>query len=236
MRSRKPFLASAVACWWVKRKLSKSMAGKRTIPLPDESSNCGSELNVTDLRIVIVMCSADGQLARGITGGNTDSNNNGKPPPMLGVRGFDCFELAPIIGPISHSLTTANSCLIIGGIDRLDEDVDELFSSIFSNFVISASSAAISFLYTRFCTSTRYCNSRLSSVTNRRVLHSIFKPMLWITGSVITPFVWVECGYASFHCHVHVPSIRISQPKRDHSHRGNTGQRRERWRILWWRW
>lgn len=150
------------------------MAGNRTIPLPEESSSCGSELNVTDFRIVIVMLLADGQLALGMTGGNTDSNNRGRPPPILGVRGFECLG-----GSISYSFTTANSCLsVLSGMDRLDEDVDELFSSILSNFVISASKAAISFLYTRFWTSTRYCSSRLSSITKRLVLHSIFKPML----------------------------------------------------------
>ena len=38
-----------------------------------------------------------------------------------------------------------------------------------------------------FITSTRYCSSLRSSVTNRLVLHSNFKPMLWITGSSWTP-------------------------------------------------
>lgn len=156
------------------------MAGNRATD--DSFSNCGCELNVTDLRIdEFGSVDVDGQLARGITGGKTDNNNNGRPPPMLGVR--CCFDLD--FSP--SSFTTANSCRISRGIDKSDDDVDDGVSSIFSSFPISMSNAASSFLYTRFCTSTRYCSSRLSSIINRRVLHSIFKPMLWMTGSFIAP-------------------------------------------------
>lgn len=180
IRSINPLWASAAACWWVRRKWSKSMAGKRAT---DESfSKCGSELNVTDFRMdVFGSFDVDGQLARGITGGNTDNNNNGKPPPMLVVR---CGLAAAFS---LSSFTIANSCRINRGIDKSDDDVDDGDSSIFSNLPISISSAANSFLYTRFCTSTRYCNSRLSSIINRLVLHSIFNPMLWMTGSFIPP-------------------------------------------------
>lgn len=180
IRSINPFRASAVACWCVNRKCNKSMAGKRATH--DSSSSCGCELNVTDFRIAFTPTSADGQLARGITGGSTDNSSNGNPPPMLGVR--CCFD---VVDFSFSSFTTANSCLMSRGIDRSDDDVDDGVSSNFSNFPISISSAASSFLYTRFCTSTRYWSSRLSSIIKRRVLHSIFKPMLWITGSFIPP-------------------------------------------------
>lgn len=77
---------------------------------------------------------------------------------------------------------------MIEALDDVDDAVGGVFvvveSSNLSNLRISASNAAISFLYTRFCTSTRYCSSRLSSITNLRVLYSIFNPILWITGSV----------------------------------------------------
>lgn len=76
--------------------------------------------------------SADGQLALGMTGGRTLSNNKGRPPPMLGLR-----------------------C----GIDALDEACDGSTGSCancFSNLANSSSSCAISRRYTRFCTSTRY--------------------------------------------------------------------------------
>lgn len=79
--------------------------------------------------------SADGQLALGMTGGRTLSNNKGRPPPMLGLR-----------------------C----GIDALDEACDVSTASCancFSNLANSSSSCAISRRYTRFCTSTRYCSS-----------------------------------------------------------------------------
>lgn len=79
--------------------------------------------------------SADGQLALGMTGGRTLSNNKGRPPPMLGLR-----------------------C----GIDALDEACDGSTGSCancFSNLANSSSSCAISRRYTRFCTSTRYWSS-----------------------------------------------------------------------------
>lgn len=81
--------------------------------------------------------SADGQLALGMTGGRTLSNNKGRPPPMLGLR-----------------------C----GIDALDEACDGSTGSCancFSNLANSSSSCAISRRYTRFCTSTRYWSSLL---------------------------------------------------------------------------
>lgn len=112
------------------------MAGNRATL--DSSSSCGCELNVTDLRIVFLETAADGQLARGMTGGKTESNNNGKPSPMLGVRCFDDFSFS--------SLTTANSCLMSRGIDRSDDDVVDGVSSIFSNLLISISNVANCFL------------------------------------------------------------------------------------------
>lgn len=191
IRFKRPMLASAVACWWVRRRFSKSMAGNRAKPLCRQSSKCGCEQNVTDRRIgVMIVWSEDGQLARGITGGKTERSNNGNPPPMLGVRG-SAFCVTP---PVILSFTIAISCLIECNNEMSDDDDVEFESSNFCSFNISASNAAISFLYTRFCTSTRYWSSRRSSVTNRLVLHSIFNPMLWMTGSFITPIVCV-CGF-----------------------------------------
>lgn len=40
------------------------------------------------------MYSADGQLARGMTGGRTESNRYGKPPLMLGVLDFGAGGVA----------------------------------------------------------------------------------------------------------------------------------------------
>lgn len=62
------------------------MAGRRTLVLPQGSSRCGCELNVTECRIGAWVGLAEGQLARGITGGKTESRRSGRPPPMLGVR------------------------------------------------------------------------------------------------------------------------------------------------------
>lgn len=62
------------------------MAGNRTVVLPQGSSKCGCELNVTDRRMGTCVGSADGQLARGITGGRTERRSRGRVPPMLGVR------------------------------------------------------------------------------------------------------------------------------------------------------
>ena len=92
------------------------------------SASCGKESHLPDE-------SADGQLALGMTGGRTLSNNKGRPPPMLGLR-----------------------C----GIDALDEACDGSTGSCancFSNLANSSSSCAISRRYTRFCTSTRYWSS-----------------------------------------------------------------------------
>lgn len=44
---------------------------------------CGCDENVTDLRIGICICCAEGQLALGMTGGKTDNKSNGNPPVML---------------------------------------------------------------------------------------------------------------------------------------------------------
>jgi len=73
-----------------------------------------------DVEIRLPDESAEGQLARGITGGRTLSNNRGKPPPMLGFR-----------------------C----GIEALDEARDGSVgscASCFSNLANSSSSCAIS--------------------------------------------------------------------------------------------
>jgi len=74
----KPVLAS-VACWWAKRRLIKSCAGRQA------SSNWGWEAKVTERLIGICMYSAEGQLARGITGGSTESRRLGSIPEILGV-------------------------------------------------------------------------------------------------------------------------------------------------------
>lgn len=144
------------------------------------------------------MCSLLGQEARGITGGSTDKRSSGRVPDILGLFDFGLSpkSLSMIISGCNqtsqkHVLNQVTKIhgrkitFMCGIIDTCDDDVeDERFSSILSNLAISASSVAISLRYTRFCTSTRYCNSLRSSVTNRLVLHSNFKPILFPTGSV----------------------------------------------------
>jgi len=59
--------------------LIKSCAGRQA------SSSCGWEAKVTDRLMGICMYSAEGQLARGITGGSTESRRFGRMPEILGV-------------------------------------------------------------------------------------------------------------------------------------------------------
>lgn len=72
-------------CWCVSRKFSRSIAGTRA---PFSSTICGCELKQIERRIGMLMCSALGQEARGITGGRTDSRSNGSVPEMLGRLDF----------------------------------------------------------------------------------------------------------------------------------------------------
>lgn len=78
--------------WWVSRKLSKSIAGTRT---PFSSTICGWELKQIERLIGIVICSALGHEARGITGGRTDSNRRGSVPEILGRFDFGLSAKSP---------------------------------------------------------------------------------------------------------------------------------------------
>lgn len=78
-------------CWWVSRRFSKSMAGTRE-PF---WSTCGWELKQIERLIGIVMCSALGHEARGITGGRTDNSRRGNVPDILGRLDFGLSPKSP---------------------------------------------------------------------------------------------------------------------------------------------
>lgn len=73
-------------CCWLSLKFNKSIAGTRA---PFSSTICGWELKQMERRIGIVICSAFGHEALGITGGRTESNKSGRVPEMLGRFDFD---------------------------------------------------------------------------------------------------------------------------------------------------
>lgn len=143
-RLMSPVLAS-VACWWARRRLIRSWAGRQA------SSSCGCEAKVTERRIGICMYSAEGQLARGITGGKTESSRFGRIPEMLGVR--DLLFVEAIGAGWEMLLVTVSSglrcpCPASSEVDEevVFEPVPRPDSSIRSSLRISASSAWISFL------------------------------------------------------------------------------------------
>lgn len=62
----------------------------------------GWELKLTEFRPR--QSSAEGQLARGMTGGRTERRSRGRPPVMLGVRRSDSERLRPSSSTVFSSV------------------------------------------------------------------------------------------------------------------------------------